>query len=53
MKKSEIYKQTQLSVMRDERFTEEDKLEIIRELQEREFIAELLEGREAADNGEV
>ena len=46
MKKSEIYKLAQLSVMKDNFVKVEDKLEIIRELQDKEGTALFVENRE-------
>lgn len=50
-KKSEMYKLAQLAVIRDDLITAATKIEIIRELQERESLALFAEGREAAENG--
>jgi hypothetical protein len=55
MKKSELYKVAQLAVLRDVRIPEDEKLEIIRELQDREYTETLFEERraqEAAENAE-
>lgn len=53
MKKSKLYELAQLAVLRDGRLPDDAKLEIIRELQDREYTVLLLEEQEAADNGEV
>ena len=53
MKRSEIYKVAQLAVLRDERISDNNKLEIFKELQEKEETALFCEKREAAENGTV
>lgn len=52
MKKSEMYKMAQLAVLRDNRFSDEDKLETVRLLQSDEASALYWEEREAAKNEE-
>lgn len=46
MKKSEIYRLAQISVLHDGRFTTQDKLDIIRELMYKEDLALFTEKRE-------
>lgn len=55
MKKSEIYKMAQLAVLSDSRLSDSDKLEIIKELQDKEGTALFIEDRETqeAENGTV
>jgi len=52
MKKSEIYRLAQLAVMKDNWMSNEFKLEIIRELQDREGTALFVEDREEKENAE-
>ena len=52
MKKSNIYKLAQRSVLRDDRLPEEVKLGIIRELQYEEKIALMLEKEEEKEDAE-
>lgn len=52
MKKSEIYKKAQLAVLSDSRLSDSDKLEILRELQDKEGTALFCEKREAEQNDE-
>ncbi len=52
MKKSKLYELAQLAVLRDGRLSDDEKLEIIRELQDREYTALLLEEQEAKNNAE-
>lgn len=52
MKKSEMYKTAQLAVIREPHIPDDAKLEILRELIEREnFVA--YDERRAAENGEL
>lgn len=56
MKKSEIWKKAQLAVLSDSRLSDSDKLEILKELQDKEDTALFIEKREkeeAAANGTV
>lgn len=48
MKKSKIYQLAQYAVLRDERLSNETKLNILRELQERELLSKMLEENEGA-----
>lgn len=50
MKKSELYKNIQLAVIRDMELLDEVKLEMIKELQHEEYVARLLEEGEEARN---
>lgn len=55
MKKSEMFKVAQLSVIRDSRLSDSDKLEIIRLLADEEYTATIIEKRkeeEAEQNAE-
>ena len=52
MKKSEIYRQAQISVLHDGRFTAQDKLDILRELMDKEDVALFTEKREEKDRGD-
>lgn len=47
MKKSEMYKYAQMAVMRDQGMSSLDKLEILRELMDREDIEKYMEDMEA------
>lgn len=49
MKKSEIYKKAQLAVLGYENFTDDEKLDILRELQDKEGTALFVEDREARE----
>ena len=48
MKKSEQYRQAQLSVLRDDSINYEEKLEIVKTLMSDEYMANYTEGREEA-----
>ena len=50
MKKSEIYKKAQLAVLRDERLSDIDKLEIFKELQSKEATELFFEEGQAGKN---
>lgn len=52
MKKSEIYNLAQHAVLKDVNLTHSDKLEIIRELQDREGTALFVEKREEKERNE-
>ena len=52
MKKSELYKHIQLAVIRDTELLDEVKLEMIRELQHEEDMAEYREKKAAEENKE-
>lgn len=54
MKKSEIYKKAQLAVLGYDKFTDDEKLDILRELQDKEGTALFVEreAQEAAKNEE-
>lgn len=52
MKKSEIYRQAQISVLLDDRFRVQDKLDIIRELMDKEDVALFTEKRKEKENAE-
>lgn len=49
MKKSEIFKKAQLAVLGYDKFTDDEKLDILRELQDREGTALFVEDREARE----
>lgn len=51
MKKSEIYKKAQLAVLGYDKFTDDEKLDILRELQDKEGTALFVE-REAQEAAE-
>lgn len=52
MKKSELYREIQMAIMRDEVLTDDVRLDMIRELQEREELEKLLEKREQEKSNE-
>ena len=51
MKKSEIYKKAQMSVLHDGRLQDSDALEILRVLMSEEDVAKLLEEKEESYRG--
>ena len=54
MKKSEIFKAAQISVLNDTRIVDyADKLAILKELMEREDVAVMMEEKEDTENGSV
>ena len=53
MKKSELFKEAQMAIMRDELLSNAVKLDIIRELQDKESTALFVEQREEAQAKET
>ena len=47
MKKSEIYRMAQLAILEDRRLSNDEKLDVIRELQDKESVALYVEETEA------